>query len=355
MFNLTNSDEPPLRRFRQLLTRLSRRTHAASPSTSLWTRATYWLLPVALVVSVSTDSIFAQSSYSSDLRNYVTIEPKIKTTAFNAIDAFTPIVEESRDAEPIVVADTMQGDLVVSKTNPVKTDSRVQTVTQPVVRTEVVTHTVGTGETLSGIAAKYDISVGSIRVENSQLVNVDALAVGDSLRIPPKEYDPTYIASTLNSRTAKSKSGKALASAKSTSRTVTVRSTSNERYDNAGQPAFQRPAGALGRNGYHSWALDIPPSGGTTIRAAASGVVVEVASGWNGGYGNMILVDHGGGWQTLYAHLASIGIDAGNRVDAGTPIGIMGATGRTYPVGAVHLHFEIRKNGQRLNPVNFIE
>lgn len=353
MINLTNSDEPPLYRFRQMVTRFHRRFTAA-PRASIWIRATYWLLPVALVVSVSTDNISAQSSYSSDLRNYVTIEPKIKLTAFRAIDTFTPIVEESRDAEPIVVADTMQGDLVVSKTNPVKTDQRLQETVKPVERTQVITHTVQTGETLSEIAAAYDLTVGSVRVENAGLTNIDSLAVGDTLRIPPKEYDATYVASTLDAREAKAKP-KTLASAKTASRTVTVRSTSGERYDSAGQPNFRRPAGALGRNGYHSWAIDIPPSGGTTVRASAAGVVVEVAGGWNGGYGNMVVVDHGSGWQTLYAHLSSINTDAGNRVEAGSPIGIMGASGRTYPVGAVHLHFEIRKNGQRLNPSNYLE
>lgn len=327
------------------------------PPSRLWARAVYWMLPVALVVSVSTDNLLAQSSYTSDLRSFVTLEPKAKTTAFNAIDAFTPIVEESHDAEPIVIADTTPSDLIMSKTNPVKTDQRVEVKVVPTPRTTVVSHTVDNGETLSGIAKEYGISAGSIRVENADLGDVDDLSIGDELRIPPKEYDETYIAATLKERDAKAKKT-TLASAKSTtasSRAVTVRSTSAERYDNAGQPDFVRPAGALGRNGYHSWALDIPPSGGTSIKASAAGVVVEVAGGWNGGYGNKIVIDHGSGWQTLYAHLASITVSAGESVGAGEGIGIMGASGRTYPVGAVHLHFEIHKNGQRLNPINYIQ
>lgn len=351
MFNLTPSDEPPLHRIRHALTR-GYRTHAprvAHPQ--LWARAAYWLLPVALVVAVSTDNLRAQSSYTSDLRSYVTLEPKAKVTAFTAIDAFTPIVEESNDAEPVVIADTMQSDLVMAKMNPVKTDERADTPIIPVVRTETVTHTVESGETLSGIAAAYSVNMDSIRVENAGLTSVDRLAVGDAVRIPPRNYDPTYVASILKTRTAKT----TVASSSTTDRTVVVRSTSSARYDSDGQPDFVRPAGALGRNGYHTWAIDVPPSGGTTIKASADGVVVEVSGGWDGGYGNKIIIDHGSGWQTLYAHLASINVQAGQKVSAGQQIGIMGATGRVYPAGAVHLHFEIRKNGQRLNPINFIQ
>ncbi len=351
MFNLTSSDEPPLHRIRHALTRSYRDRATRISRSQFVARAAYWLLPVALVVAVSTDSLRAQSSYTSDLRSYVTLEPKAKMTAFTAIDAFTPIVEESNDAEPVVIADTIPSDLIVAKTNPVKTDQRADTPVAPVVRTTTVSHTVEPGETLSGIAVAYGVNIDSIRVENAGLTNVDRLTVGDNVQIPPRNYDPTYIASILKTRTAKT----TVASTSSSDRSVVVRSTSAARYDDDGQPSFQRPAGALGRNGYHTWAIDVPPSGGTTIKAAADGVVVEVSGGWDGGYGNKVIIDHGSGWQTLYAHLASISVQAGQKVGAGQSIGIMGATGRVYPAGAVHLHFEIRKNGQRLNPINFIK
>ena len=88
--------------------------------------------------------------------------------------------------------------------------------------------------------------------------------------------------------------------------------------------------------------------------ASDGGTVSEVASGWNGGYGNMIKISHGGGWETLYAHLSSISVEPGEKVGRGQVIGVMGATGRCIPKGAVHLHFEIHKGGQRLNPVQYI-
>lgn len=337
----TNTDEPPLPLLRPKLTRV-------------WSKATYWLLPVALIVSVSANNLMAQASYSSDLRNYVTLEPKAKLTAFNAIDAFTPVVQESRDVEPVVIADVTPGDLIVAKTNPVKTDERVETKPTPVERTAVVTHTVTSGETLSGIAAAYHISVGSIKVENAKLSNIDALSIGDTLSIPPREYDPTYIAATLKARTPKSKV--TLASATAASRTVTVRSTSDERYSDNGLPNFQRPTLAVGYNGYHDWASDTPKrDGGPVAKASADGVVIEVATGYNGGYGNKVIIDHGGGVQTLYAHLDSFLVSAGQHVSAGDPIGIIGSTGRTIPAHFEHLHFEIRIHGQRVNPLKYIK
>lgn len=322
------------------------------------------------MVTVATSNVAAQSSYSGDLKNYVSLEPKTKLTAFAAIDAFTPFIEETRDSEPIVLADMTPNDLIVAKKNPISSepataapadDSATAAPAAPVERTAVENYEIVPGDTLLKIASKYNLTTGSIEVENPSLTDTQKLVAGDILKIPPKNYDSTYVASVKNARAAKlaaatkTTAKKTLvASTAATQRAVTVRETSDERYDSAGQPDFQRPAGARGQNGYHSWAIDIPPSGGTTISAAASGVVVEVASGWNGGYGNKIVIDHGSGWQTLYGHLSSISVSAGQKVSAGSVIGIMGATGRTYPVGAVHLHFEIRKGGSRLNPINFI-
>lgn len=95
------------------------------------------------------------------------------------------------------------------------------------------------------------------------------------------------------------------------------------------------------------YAIDIAGDVGHTIWAADAGVVVY--AGWhNGGYGNVIVLDHGNGWQTLYAHLSVINVWCGAGVFRGTPIGAMGSTGRS--TGA-HLHFEMRHDQYgRVNP-----
>lgn len=99
---------------------------------------------------------------------------------------------------------------------------------------------------------------------------------------------------------------------------------------------------------------DIACAEGTPILAAADGIVT-VANGldsWGGSYGYYIQIDHGGGLETLYAHCSSICITNGQQMQAGQVIGYVGHTGRAT---GSHLHFEVRANGNRVNPLqNFL-
>jgi murein DD-endopeptidase MepM/ murein hydrolase activator NlpD len=73
-----------------------------------------------------------------------------------------------------------------------------------------------------------------------------------------------------------------------------------------------------------------------------------VAAGWAGGYGNCVVIDHGGGVQTRYGHLSRIVVRTGQHVDPGTLLGAVGSTGlSTGP----HLHYEVRVNGAAINPL----
>lgn len=93
-------------------------------------------------------------------------------------------------------------------------------------------------------------------------------------------------------------------------------------------------------------AIDIAAGPGEAVWAADSGVVVF--AGWaNGGYGNTVVIDHGNGWQTLYAHLSSVRVGCGSSVQQGGGIGAAGSTGNS--TGA-HLHFETRNQGGFINP-----
>ncbi len=91
--------------------------------------------------------------------------------------------------------------------------------------------------------------------------------------------------------------------------------------------------------------IDVDGNTGDAIRAAAPGVVIS--AGWRGGYGNAVVVDHGSGVATLYAHLSSIGVSDGQSVDQGAVVGAMGCTGSCT---GSHLHFEVRVNGDPRNP-----
>jgi murein DD-endopeptidase MepM/ murein hydrolase activator NlpD len=99
--------------------------------------------------------------------------------------------------------------------------------------------------------------------------------------------------------------------------------------------------------GFHP-GIDIAAPFGTAIQAARDGVVIF--AGWNGGYGNFVLIDHGGGEVTGYAHQSRIAVTRGQIVHAGDVIGYEGSTG--YSTGP-HVHFEVRINGAPQNPRNY--
>ncbi|TYP57443.1 M23 family metallopeptidase [Thermosediminibacter litoriperuensis] len=95
--------------------------------------------------------------------------------------------------------------------------------------------------------------------------------------------------------------------------------------------------------------LDIANSPGTPVRAANAGVVTF--AGRNGGYGKLVIVNHGGGFETYYAHLNTISVSVGEKVEKGEVLGTVGTTGRTT---GPHLHFEVRVNGAPKNPLLYL-
>ncbi len=95
--------------------------------------------------------------------------------------------------------------------------------------------------------------------------------------------------------------------------------------------------------------LDLNAASGTTIRAAGSGTVILAS--WYGGYGNAVVIDHGGGLSTLYAHQSSIAVSVGQSLVVGDTVGYVGTTG--YSTGP-HLHFETREWGTPVNPMNYL-
>ncbi len=95
---------------------------------------------------------------------------------------------------------------------------------------------------------------------------------------------------------------------------------------------------------------DIGAPIGTNFIAANSGVVIK--AGWNNAYGNMVIVDHGGGVSTLYAHGSEILVTVGQTVQKGDPVLKVGSTG--YSTGP-HAHFEVRINGEYVDPMNFVK
>lgn len=177
-------------------------------------------------------------------------------------------------------------------------------------------HTISAGDTLASIARTYDADPGEILIFNG-LEEGSSLVKGSTITIPGGEMPAPKVQKPSTKRTQ--------------TNGVPLKSGS-----------FVRPLlGGVRTQGIHGYnAIDFGASIGTEVRAAAAGkVILSRAGGWNGGYGNYIVVDHGNGTQTLYAHLSANSVGMGEYVAQGQTIGAVGSTGRST---GPHLHFEVR-------------
>jgi len=179
-----------------------------------------------------------------------------------------------------------------------------------------IQHTVKSGETIAGIVKKYGGDFTEV-LEYNGLSKNDVLAVGDTLTIP----DGEIVVSKSTTTTKPSSVG-------------------------GGGPSYSgyyiKPlSGGTRTQGIHGYnGVDLAAPSGTAIIASASGtVILSKDYGWNGGYGNYIVIKHDNGTQTLYAHNSSNLVSAGQSVVQGQIIGYVGSTGRST---GNHVHFEVR-------------
>ena len=185
-----------------------------------------------------------------------------------------------------------------------------------------VRHVIKDGDTMDSITEKYDADATEI-IEYNQLASAEALTVGETLVIPGGQMQmQAPVRTAASSYASGSSSG------------------------GGSSVGFSHPApGAVRTQGIHGYnGVDFAVAGGGSIaiRAAAGGqVVVAKASGWNGGYGNYVVIRHNDGTQTLYAHMSpgSVAVQTGAWVSSGQQLGMMGNTGRST---GTHLHFEVR-------------
>ncbi|MDB5225659.1 MAG: peptidase family protein [Candidatus Adlerbacteria bacterium] len=187
-----------------------------------------------------------------------------------------------------------------------------------------VRHKVQKGDTVASLAKKYQAQEEEIREHNDIVGN---LVVGQELLIP-------------NGTLASAPAAKPAAAVKKTGSGAGASVA-------AGGPAISGyygwpVAGGIITQGIHGYnGIDIGAPNGTTIFAAAAGTVVVAISngGYNGGYGNYVVVQHANGTQTLYAHMSRVLATQGAAVGKGEVIGLVGSTGRST---GNHLHFEVR-------------
>lgn len=188
-----------------------------------------------------------------------------------------------------------------------------------------VRHIVKEGDTIKSIAEKYEGDASEILSYN-QLASASELSVGETLIIP---------GGNMHTATPKQDTKRSQPQQAAPSSVAQSSSSGGGGYFTNPLPSGVRTQGIHGYN-----AVDIAAAVGTTIRAAADGeVIVSRSGGWNGGYGNYVVVKHNNGTQTLYAHMSSNAVGVGAYVSAGEAVGYVGSSGRS--TGA-HLHFEVR-------------
>lgn len=207
-----------------------------------------------------------------------------------------------------------------------------------------IRHTVASGDTLATLARKYDSDAAEIASYNG-LSSVDELVKGATVIIPGGEMAQPAAKETKATAKKTSTAKKAAPAAGSKIKTGgsmgSVNGTGNTS-DGSFSSSFANPApsGRLSQ-GVHGWnGVDLAAPSGSAVNAAAGGtVIVSRVGGWNGGYGNYVVIDHGNGVQTLYAHLSTDAVSVGETVSRGQNIGTVGNTGQAT---GYHLHFEVR-------------
>lgn len=256
------------------------------------------------------------------------------------------------------------------------------TISQERPREEISVYSVKSGDTVLGIAAKFGLQPETIQWANPSIeMNPDLLQIGDKLKILPVNgvLHTVMAGDTLASLAAKYKvdvkdivgyAGNGLAD-----ENAPLAAGSEIVVPGGSKPYVARrvvayngpiPTGAAKGTGAFVWptsgtitqqywsghrAIDIGSWIGSPIKASDSGFVIAAGGGWSSGYGNHVIIDHGNGFVTLYAHLNSIYVRTGESVSRGQQIGTVGSTGNST---GPHLHFEIRWHNVQRNPFGFL-
>lgn len=245
---------------------------------------------------------------------------------------------------------------------------------------KVTTYIVANGDSLWSIANKFNLSIDSLFGSNA-LKNPDYLKPGLALRVPNQDgiFYKVKKGDSLDGISKKYKlTGDRIKKANpdkdfsklqigqeifvpGASPAVSVYTSSSSGSTRTYSRSFRWPVmGKINspfgwrrhpitkRRSFHT-GIDIKARTGILIRAAKAGKVAY--SGWMGGYGRVVVINHGGGYSTLYAHCSRLLVRKGTKVAAGKVIAKVGASGR---VTGPHLHFEVRKNNKAINPLRVL-
>ena len=303
-------------------------------------------------------------------------------------------VKESEQLGDIAKMYGLNVDTIVAENSIVNTDDVNPGDELSIPPIDGLTHTVSARETLSSIANKYRVDFYDIEKYNT-VVNTKSISVGTKLFIPGATrvtkrvaLEPTIQPTPTSAKVANLATDSDasvlpnLPEPKSSPDQInTVKTPDQLKIDSiqnftfGPSPTFNintdkitseimakrapssegqwgRPTLGAVTQGYSRshYALDIADTSKPPIWAAADGVVESAKYGWNGGYGNFIIIDHKNGYKTLYAHNETLYVKPGDMVSKGQPIARMGKTGRVRGATGIHLHYECHQGGVRINP-----
>ena len=219
--------------------------------------------------------------------------------------------------------------------------------------------TVAPGDTLYSLSRRYSVPVNDLAVMNN-LTAPFTLSVGQRLKVPDLESAPirTATGTPVATSSGATQSGDVKTAAQPKEKIssdptqklpkLTARSSSKFSWPVQGKVLSHYGAKS---DGLFNDGINIAAARGTAVKAAENGVIAYAGNEVKG-MGNLIIIQHSGGWMTVYAHMDSMSVRRGAKVSVGQKIGTVGETGK---VDQPQLHFEIRKGTKAYNPSSYLK
>lgn len=294
------------------------------------------------------------------------LEGNITSIEINAMPEYelelVSSVKESQTSEDEVLAKVEENSTIMCKTYAIKLDDTVKANVGTQEEADTIINEIK-ADTTEGVelnlVVEEEIKDKKEVEELNTTSEIAKLNINQDVEVKVKEYEEKKAAEAAAAKARQIAAAKKASQVSSRSRSTSA-STS---YASAGASApvvssgmFMRPVSGgtitskYGQrsSGFHT-GVDIAVPTGTPVYAAAAGTVVK--AGWSGGYGYLVVIDHGNGYQTYYAHNSRLCVSVGQSVSKGQNIAYSGSTGNST---GPHLHFEVRINGNTTNPLNYI-
>ncbi|HUD70936.1 MAG TPA: M23 family metallopeptidase [Dongiaceae bacterium] len=287
----------------------------------------------------------------------------------------TPVVAEPIENPPAPVAHSAPRASAVARPTPPPAEDHPEQAERPREKPKTappgVRHTLEPGQTLYSLARLYDVPVRTL-MEANGITNPRSIRAGTPIFVPGARERRDYPGDGAGAEHHDDRGGDAQEHPAMREAGVADLGLDNdeddEEVDHTGPPddglSVERrssthlawpltgiitgPYGRRGKHGHHA-GIDIDGQEGDPIRAAASGVVVE--AGLDGPYGRRVVIDHGDGLSTLYAHAEKLLVHPGETVHVGQRIALVGRSGNAR---GTHLHFEVRHDGRTVNPNGYL-